>query len=1130
MSLKPDTVAIPFSSGIKPSSRERLLESKKLLVAQNCSYILDQGPQKRNGHTKKVVRTNAPYPGLNGTELPGPSESRDLYSTADPNLPPTWLYGWGIYGGEFTATTDPFEVSKQPEVGQLFGVGARDSEVMAWDGHRMFSYAPSQTTAFGETQLGSAATTTRGPACMPMMQTQPIAKVADAQVSPDGADNGVLRVVGWISGDGVHAGYSAYDASNGAALVANTQLTFQTPKILRVIPVGPWFHILVADTTANSLEMRSFHQDNPGTLVSRSFGAVDTQFDVKKIDETAFVVIKSKLNSMVAFVLNADGTTKSGFTVAPAISAPNIDSPIACEIDRNGNIGMAWIDAPGVKFCVFNQAGAPVVSPAIVTTVVSDRRLTLSPRMVKKNDIAVYWDLFVEDFVSFGGVFIPQIRSYLVAASAGSSTFTLTALRHRVVLGSHAFRVGNRNFFWGANWISATGGLQTTWFLFDAAVLPVGKMDYGQANPDLGILVRKTCYSVNWHVDSLLHPYKDRIVFHGALPYLQRVAGTALGVQPSGIFTEASIRFFKLDFLPQLRTGQAGRCTYVAGAQLWCYDGAEMVEAGFHVAPEGVTGQTVAASGALSAGTYRYRVDLCHKNAQGEEVRSWSVITSGIVAAAGDQITLKIPQVPVTRREDSYFLIFRTVANGTVYLLANSRNPVGAPFVLNNPATPTFTYADQLADNLLIQREYHPANSAGNYLDPLPAPPCELVASGRDRLWLGGGNLAPGEVAPSRLFQPGETPSFSPALNIQVDRNAEPITAIGFVGDIAAVFRRTSTYVIDSDGPDNSLNGAWAQPRLAVADTGAVGPEGLALTVVGLWFQSPAGLRLLGNSGTMDPQAGGDVDPITIGGRYSAAVVVPQSTQVRWYSRDADQPSVVVDYSSNSWSTWTGLTNIGAVFWPVSNLAVMAIPQGSVLTEAPNTYTDGGTPFEMITRTAWLHGGDLGDFQRWRRYALFGKAAAPLALRIRLFYDERPFWDEQLVVNYPRPDLSSEPNSTIQTQVFNTSSFGVNSVFGGQGAGNGTPFGDESDVVASGLESNSLWFRDGVFKFRRRPARQKCSVFSIEFSDQGVVGAGFEPVVLGLELMRKTGLDRIPTPGWSVDQGGVGGVASGIGT
>lgn len=1105
--LTPDTVAIPFTSGIKPNTRARLLEPDKLQAAVNCYYQLNTGPQKRNGHTSRVVRTGADYTAFNSASPTG-APLRTNFSTANPGLiSQNWLYGWGLRGDptqfvEEQITLDAFEVSSHPQVGLLFGGGARDSEVVAWDGFRLFSYAPEMASEkFGEAQSGQSATATRGPVCMPALRTTPLAKIAGSQLKPAGADNGVLRVVTWLNTDGTTVGYSAFDAKNLSGVVVNSSFTFQAPTHLRLINTGAWFHILVSDPTANSLEIRSFHQDSPGTVISRSLGTVDQVFDVKKVDETQFIVAKLKVGVITVFVLNADGSTLTnwvpnlgGFTAAT-------NTCISLEIDSAKRVGLVWQNGSpaSVYFAQYNPGGALFIPATLVTTLTATSgRITTSPRVMSRDNVnpRASWDIFVEDTVAS----VKQVRSYAIDCFANVGLY---ATRHRVVLASHAFRVGNRNFVWCTNWLGASGGLQTTWFLCDAAVLPVGKMAYGLANHDLAGTVQ-TLAGVNWST-STGAVFEDRVVFHGAqacnlrLPTLATSTGAA-AAQPSGVFTEPSVQFYELDFLPALRSAQAGRTTYFAGAQLWSYDGAEVVEAGFHQAPEGVTG-VAGAGGSLTAGDYRYRVDLCHKNAQNEEVRSWSLITPKVTVTGGQKITLTIPQVSMTRREDSYFLIFRTEANGTIYYLANSRDPSSANFLKNSPATATFTYADSLADATLIAGEYHPANSGGNYVDPLPAPACEIVVAGRDRLWLAGGELSPGEVAPSRLFFPGQSPAFSPALNIQVDRNAEPITAIGFTGEIAAIFRRTCAYVLDADGPDNNLQGAWLPARLAVADSGAVSQEGLAVTSAGLWFQAPAGLRLLSPGGTVVPGAGHDVNPLVSTSIFCGTVVVPQSSQIRWYSRDPMQPTVVFNYVDDSWSTWT-LSCVNAVFWPTTNLAVLIRADGNLWTESPTVFNDAGSTYEMRVKMGWLHAGNSGDFQRVRRIALFGQAQAPLNLRIRYFYDERDFHEEEQTVVFP--------GTGSGTSEFNQSGWGDTdgglAVLWGSGSWGDAEVNDSLSSQAGG--QSSLWFRDKVFRFRKRPARQKCSVFCVEFSDQGVDGPGFVPVVLALELARKTGLDR----------------------
>jgi hypothetical protein len=369
-----------------------------------------------------------------------------------------------------------------------------------------------------------------------------------------------------------------------------------------------------------------------------------------------------------------------------------------------------------------------------------------------------------------------------------------------------------------------------------------------------------------------------------------------------------------------------------------------------------------------------------------------------------------------------------------------------------------------------------------------------VIGGGRDRVWLAGGELSFGEVSPSRLFFPGQTPAWNPAINIQVDRNFEPITAVGFVGDLTAIFRRTKTYILDSDGPDNSYNGTWPSPRLSLADLGCTGQETLALSVGGLWFQSTSGLRQLSAGGSL-ANVGQEVDAVASVLTIAGSVVVPQYNQVRWYSRD-NSDSLVYNYDTQLWTSWSGLACKGAVFWPQSQTAVLARGDGTLLLETPGEWMDAGTPYEMRVQTSWLHAKNLGDFQRVRRFALFGPIDyGAHTLRTRVFYDERQFWDEEFQDDF----MGDDPTSVRNASVWGDTSWGDNT------------WGDSNYLP--GLVDDGLSFRDGLYRVRHRPSRQKCSVFSLEFSDQGAATAGFIPVVVALELGVKPGLDRIPTDG-----------------
>ncbi len=146
----------------------------------------------------------------------------------------------------------------------------------------------------------------------------------------------------------------------------------------------------------------------------------------------------------------------------------------------------------------------------------------------------------------------------------------------------------------------------------------------------------------------------------------------------------------------------------------------------------------------------------------------------------------------------------------------------------------------------------------------------------------------------------------------------------------------------------------------------------------------------------------------------------------------------------------------------------------------------------MRLRTSWLHAGALGDFQRIRRVQSQGDLAGAHTLTVKLYYDERPFWEESVNYDFTGP-------ASVATDGF-----------GGSGS-----WGDPGGFP----------MRDDLWRWSRRCARQKCSVISVELSDNGADSGGFTATFVALELGRRSQLDRYgrPSPSTSSTPGSRGG-------
>ena len=1098
MTIQWETVAIPVTRGIDVNTRARLVEPGMLLEAINSRFS-GGGSEKRRGHVARRVRGNTPIPpDVTITDWGAPGSFEPFY-TGDRGLPSDWIFGWGRYFETRTDHGTRNQVSRHPDVGIVFGAAQRDNETLLWDGWQFYSRTPT-----------SAPLVTVGDAVLPHLRSATIAKCSQAQNQPDAADNGVIRVVAWINPVTDKAVYTVLDATTGATFVPPTALVVPNPTYaVRCIPVGGWIHVVCSDT-AGTLLCFSVNGDTPTALSTTSLGPCDRFFDMVKVTEEKWCVLRNTGSKSIAVsFLLPDGQNANVVTPVWTSSALDPLEPWVTELGSVGlavdpivnNVAVIYRRKDGGQWSVswraFTSSGVALTGVTTLETIASGGTsgVCIAPKYVTEglsdeSVFDVYWDRLTS--VKGARVSVPTPTPVLAAAE-----------RHNLALASQAFRVGDRTYVWASH----TTTYQNSWYLLDEKLLPVGHLDYGTANSPAasGVLA-----SVNW---SGTAPVKDTLVFHLALGYKVRVATETkvLGTNTPAVYAEPSTRFVQLDYLPVLRSAQAGRSLYFAGAQLSTYDGKIVSESGFHHAPV-VTVDDVGGGALTVGGKYRYRVDACYTNAQGEEVRSNSFYTDEITIAGDRTIRLTI-QPMLTRRETAaYFLVFRNENTQTQWYLINSRDPDNALYLDNDTSVASFTFDDAgaVTDAALISRETHPGNGGFGYLDSITAPACEIVAAGADRLWLAGGELPPGQVAPSRLFSPRETPSFHPLVNAQIDRSAEPVTAIGFVGEFTAIFRHNSTYIQEGFGPDNSSQGGWPPARLALVGVGAISQESLAVIPGGLLFQSPAGIRGISAGGALAP-VGLPTDRMMRGFAVSAAFVSPTDEEVRWYSRTGG--CVVYNYRYESWSTWT-VNAAGVTPNPVTRLALVADPNGYLWEETAGVYRDNNVPYLHKVRFPWLRAGALIDFQRVRRVAGVGEATTTHACRLIAYYDEKDYAGEVIEWDWPEDDIDPSYN----TDEFGNNSFGAGTF--GDTESNPLPIGFSPYIydpfvfnVGETKISTETEHRDSVWRWRRRLNRQKCSVLSISLDDNYSDGPGFTLTAIGLDIGKKSGLDRMPWRG-----------------
>lgn len=1036
-----DSVGIPLVSGIDVNTRARLVSPDKLLRAENVSYPRNGGPQKRTGHTGfNVLDSAATLMNDSGTSA---------------------IFGYGKYLTESVlanADTDCAEESGFPQADQIRGVATRDQEQLAWDGYRMYSRTeagftrPQKYVAAADVSR-PANLTTNSTAVFPVAKTETIAKTQNAQSYSVGADNGVIRVVAYRDLAATDVKLSCYDSATGALKFTST-LAVTDPEYLKIVPVGAYIHILANDLSGTELKrftIPEFATSFSGA-VSGTLGVLTNSiFAVHKISEELFLVGKKDGSDAKITYLNANGSTNttycSGNTILDTGGVIPLDLVLAVH-PISGDICMVWENVGAqATYRIYTQFGVPKTTALLVTTMpaaVNKLALVSSALLTTTGKSKFY------AYICCNGA-TDLLESYSLTESP-SAPFKIGE-RHNVNLVSEAWRIGNSPYIIACYF----SPLQTTYLILDRSLRPVGKLEYGSAVNNIADPSPST-FSVNW---TSTNPYH----VHGCILYKTRV------LEQDGVFHETSTKWLSVDFLPKLRSVQAGRCTYFAGAQLWQYDGEELVEAGFHFAPENITYTVSNGPGSLTLlGTYQYRVYLCHKNAQGEEVRSPAILSPDVtLIGAEDTITLTIGTIP-TCRENSYFLVYRREATGTLWYLVSDRDPSSANCPKNTLNQRDVSFQDVTSDALLLNKELDPANAPG-YLHQFSAPANDTVAFGKNRLWVSGGEMSPGDVLPSRLFFAGETPGFNLQLGVTVDSVDTPVTGIGFIADYAVVFKANSGYLLSGDVADNVSVGGNLGVQLILSEVGCVSQESLARITTGLVFQSAGGYRLVDASGSLR-NIGDPVNPLATA--CVGAVVSYLDRQVRFYQSEGQ--SLVWDFESGEWSTWSILPSSACIS---GELALLGYTD-KLLLETPELYTDDGANYTYAVKTAHL-AQKLGSFQRVRRFEYLG---------------EPDPWDGQVVINVYRDESDTpsevhdwQPSLDLNVSVWGSDTWGL---------------GAWGDVAVN----PPAFMQDSIWRLRKRLSVQKCSSISVELMYNGP-DRGPVPTALVLEIGQKGGLNRI---------------------
>lgn len=469
-----------------------------------------------------------------------------------------------------------------------------------------------------------------------------------------------------------------------------------------------------------------------------------------------------------------------------------------------------------------------------------------------------------------------------------------------------------------------------------------------------------------------------------------------IATDESSTFAEVGIRRVTLDFdaVGSWQTAQLGRSLYIGGSCPLIYDGDTVTEADFHYAPDDIAAPAQGTTGALTAlGTYVYRAVYEWIDAQGElHQGATSVGTLVTMTGANDSVTLTLPTYRLTDKRVRIG-VFRTEANdadGGLYRVTSlDPSATGANgFVASNPAVDTVTFTDELSDASLITRE--PLYTNGGIPSNDPTGAGSVLVAGKRRLFYTDPS-DPLMVRYTQALQDGHGVEFNNELSFKVDPYGGDVTALAVMDDRVIVFKRTAIFAVSGPGPlanpQADPSQGFSEAALVTSDAGCTAPASIAVTPVGIVFQSAKGIYLLGRDLSVS-YVGAPVEAFN-SQVVTRATLIEDRRQIVFLCASGE--TLMYDYGAGQWSTYTNHTGLDAAV--IAGTYHYLRTDGRVFRETVDSYRDDNSQIRMVLETAWIKMVPfLQGFSRFYHLHIIGERRSPHTIRFRYQTDYMAGW------------------------------------------------------------------------------------------------------------------------------------------
>lgn len=480
-------------------------------------------------------------------------------------------------------------------------------------------------------------------------------------------------------------------------------------------------------------------------------------------------------------------------------------------------------------------------------------------------------------------------------------------------------------------------------------------------------------------------------------------------IQKTGVTT--GIVLVEYDFAARSRTSAVDHngTVYLSGGILTYFDGQRVAEVGFLCKPTMPTAGAGGTGITLTNGR-RYVAVYEEIDADGNWCQSGISDPSASTGAVTNKtITVTTTPLVISARYQDFTTAgrVRVAVYGT--LDSNNNLPpyyrVGAAQVSLSAAT--VAVEDALSDATLGSQAklYSPnlPSSVGGALDRRAPVGLAHVVSYNGML-VGAEN---GNVRWSGQHVPGEAAWFSPAFQIPVP-GAGDITALAVQDGTLFAFKRRSIHALTGEIPaDNYSAGGLGSPRRLATEVGCIDANSIAVTTLGIFFQSERGIELLTRGQSVE-YIGADVQDELASRPVVAAATVDVDQALVYFELASSESSglvsgtgrtLVYDLTLRAWiSTDRRTNNAGTADTPAQSAAMVYTgsawryawlgTEGRVYVEDRTTYLDPGSAWiTMRAETGWIRAAGIQAQQMLTKVLLLAKKSTRANILAYLAYD-----------------------------------------------------------------------------------------------------------------------------------------------